>query len=157
MRFTLIQVGKTDEKFLREGLSMYYSRIRKNIPLDIITIAEPKDSHSKPQSVIKKEEAKAILSRFKQGDLIILLDERGEKMRSMDFANFIQKTMNSGPKRIVFVIGGAWGLSKDLEVNAHRKVSLSSMTFSHQLVRLLFAEQLYRALTIIWGIPYHHD
>ncbi len=157
MKLSLIQVGKTDERFLSEGLSVYYSRIRKMIPLEVITVAGPRDSHSKPESVLKKEEADAISARFKQGDIIILLDERGEQMGSRGFASFIQKTMNSGPRRIVFVIGGAWGMGDELAGRANKIISLSSMTFSHQLVRLLFAEQLYRALTIIRGIPYHHD
>ncbi|MBN1388332.1 MAG: 23S rRNA (pseudouridine(1915)-N(3))-methyltransferase RlmH [Bacteroidales bacterium] len=157
MKLSLIQVGKTDEKYLAEGLSVFYSRIRKMIPLEVITIKALKESGSKPESVLKKEEANEIASRFRQGDFIILLDEKGDQMTSRDFASFLQKIMNSGPRRIVFVIGGAWGLSDLLENSAERMLSLSSMTFSHQLVRLLFAEQLYRALTILRGIPYHHD
>ncbi|MEA1886287.1 MAG: 23S rRNA (pseudouridine(1915)-N(3))-methyltransferase RlmH [Bacteroidota bacterium] len=157
MKLSLVQVGKTDEKFLREGLSVYYSRIKKMIPLEVITVPEPKKARSKPESVLKKEEADTISEMFKQGDIIIILDEKGEQMNSRDFASLIQKTMNSGPKRIVFIIGGAWGVSCELKDRANRIISLSSMTFSHQLVRLLFAEQLYRALTIIRGIPYHHD
>ena len=157
MKLVLIQVGKTDDNYLAEGLSVFYSRIRKMIPLEVISVKESKESKSKPESVLKKEEADAISSRFKQGDIIILLDERGEQMNSRNFASYIQKIMNSGPRRLVFVTGGAWGLCEDLTSRADRMVSLSSMTFSHQLVRLLFAEQLYRALTIIKGIPYHHD
>jgi 23S rRNA (pseudouridine1915-N3)-methyltransferase len=157
MKLSLIQVGKTDNKYLEEGLSLFYSRIRKMIPLEVVTVKASKESKSKPESVLKKEEADAIASRFRQGDIILLLDEKGEQMSSRGFATFLQRILNSGPRRIVFVIGGAWGLSDQLSARAERMVSLSSMTFSHQLVRLLFAEQLYRALTIIKGIPYHHD
>lgn len=157
MKLSLIQVGKTNNKYLEEGLSLFYSRIRKMIPLEIVTVKASKESKSKPESVLKKEEADAIASRFRQGDIILLLDEKGEQMSSRGFATFLQRILNSGPRRIVFVIGGAWGLSDQLAARAERMVSLSGMTFSHQLVRLLFAEQLYRALTIIKGIPYHHD
>jgi len=157
MKLVLLQVGKTDDKYLAEGLSVFYSRIRKMMPLEVITVKESRESGSKPESVVKKEEADAISSRFKKGDVTILLDERGEQMSSRGFASLIQKIMNSGPRRIVFVTGGAWGLCGELATRADRTISLSSMTFSHQLVRLLFAEQLYRALTIIRGIPYHHD
>lgn len=157
MKLSLIQVGKTDEKFLREGLSMYYSRIRKMIPFEVMTVAERKKARSKPESVLKKEESDAISEMFRQGDVIMMLDEKGEQMTSREFASLIQKTMNSGPKRIVFIIGGAWGVNDELRGRVNRIISLSGMTFSHQLVRLLFAEQLYRALTIIRGTPYHHD
>ena len=157
MKLVLIQVGKTDDNYLAEGLSEYYSRIRKMLPLEVIAVKESRESGSKPESVLKREEAEEISSSFKKGDVIILLDEKGEQMSSRGFASFIQKIMNSGPRRIVFVTGGAWGLCEELAIRADRMVSLSSMTFSHQLVRLLFAEQLYRALTIIRGIPYHHD
>jgi len=157
VKISLIHVGKTNEQYLREGLSLYYNRIEKMVPLELITVAESKSGRNKPVSLIKKEEAERISSKYKQDDIIILLDEAGEHMRSGDFADFIRKTMNAGPKRIVFVTGGAWGLDNGLREKAAMVLSLSSMTFPHQLVRLLFAEQLYRAFTIIRGIPYHHD
>ncbi len=157
MKLSIIQVGKTEERFIREGLSLFYSRIRKMMPLEIITVDIPKDLRRKPESVQKSEESASISERFTQGDIIVLLDEAGDQMDSRGFATFIQKTMNSGPKRIVFIIGGPWGLGADLAHRANRIIALSRMTFSHQLVRLLFAEQLYRALTIIRGTPYHHD
>ncbi|MDT8400713.1 MAG: 23S rRNA (pseudouridine(1915)-N(3))-methyltransferase RlmH [Bacteroidales bacterium] len=157
MKLSIIQVGKTDEQFIRDGLSMYYSRIRKMLSLEIITVDTQKESRNKPESVQKTDQALAISNRFRQGDFIVLLDEAGEQMNSRDLASFISKTMNSGPKRIVFVIGGPWGLDAGLAGKANRIIALSRLTFSHQLVRLLFAEQLYRALTILRGIPYHHD
>ncbi|HDZ40985.1 MAG TPA: 23S rRNA (pseudouridine(1915)-N(3))-methyltransferase RlmH [Bacteroidetes bacterium] len=157
MKLSIMQVGNTDESYIRDGLSRYYSRIRKMFSLEIITVNTTKELRSKPESVQKKDEAVAISGRLRQGDFIVLLDEAGEQLDSRGLASFIQKTMNSGPRRIVFVIGGPWGLDPGLAGRANRIIALSRMTFSHQLVRLLFAEQLYRALTIIKGIPYHHD
>jgi 23S rRNA (pseudouridine1915-N3)-methyltransferase len=157
MKLSLIQVGKTNEGFISEGLSLYYSRIRKMMPLEIIDVGSSKDTRNKPESVKKSEEAASISAYFKKDDVIVLLDESGKQLSSRGLAAYLQKTMNTGPRRIVFVIGGAWGLGPELYEKANRVLSLSSMTFPHQLVRLLFAEQLYRALTIIKGIPYHHD
>ena len=157
MKLSIIQVGKTEERFIREGSLLFYSRIRKIMPLEIITVDIAKNLRRKPESVQKSEESFSISERFAQGDVIVLLDEAGTHMDSRGFASFIQKKMNSGPKRIVFVIGGPWGLAADLAEKANMTIALSRMTFSHQLVRLLFAEQLYRALTIIRGTPYHHD
>ncbi len=157
MKLVLLQVGKTDERYLSEGLSVYHSRIEKLMPFEVKTVAESRVRQKKPDSVIKKEEAERIMDVFRKGDTVILLDEAGYNMGSRDFAAFLQKTMNAGPRRIVFVIGGPRGLHHELKDNADKVLSLSAMTFSHQLVRLLFAEQLYRALTILKGIPYHND
>ncbi|MGM0666103.1 MAG: 23S rRNA (pseudouridine(1915)-N(3))-methyltransferase RlmH [Bacteroidota bacterium] len=157
MKLSIIQVGKTNEGFISEGLSLYYSRIRKMMTLEIISVGTSKDARNKPESVQKSEEAASISAYFKKDDVIVLLDESGQQINSRDLASYLQKTMNSGPRRIVFVIGGPWGLGAELHGKASKVLSLSRMTFPHQLVRLLFAEQLYRALTIIKGIPYHHD
>ena len=157
MKISIIQVGKTEERYLREGMSDYYSRLERMIPVEEITVTGLKDKGGSPEAVVRKAEADAVSGQLKKGDSIILLDEGGKHMGSRDFALFIQKAMNAGPKRIVFVIGGAWGLDDELKAKASEIISLSRMTFSHQLVRLLFAEQLYRAFTIINGIPYHHD
>jgi len=157
MKLLLIQVGKTSEGFIKEGLSLYYSRIRKMMPLEIIDIVPAKDARNKPEIVKKSEEAASIYAHFKKDDVIVLLDESGDQLKSRGLASYLQKTMNMGPRRIVFVSGGSWGLGAELYGKATKVISLSRMTFPHQLVRLLFAEQLYRALTIIKGIPYHHD
>jgi len=156
MKISIIQVGKTEERYLREGLSNYYSRLEKMIHIEQITVTGLKEAGNYPEAIVRKAEAESISRKFKNGDSIVLLDEAGEQMGSRDLASFIQKAMNAGPRRIVFVIGGAWGLDDELKRKANRIISLSEMTFSHQLVRLLFAEQLYRAFTIIKGIPYHH-
>jgi len=157
MKLSIVQVGKTDSRYLNEGLSLYYSRIRKMITLEIITVNTSRDSANKPWAVRKNEEADKIAEQFKKGDIIVLLDEAGEQMDSRSFASFIQKMMNTGPRRIVFIIGGSFGINDELKKSANRIIALSRMTFSHQMVRLLFAEQLYRAFTILKGIPYHHD
>lgn len=157
MKLVLLQVGKTDERYLNEGLSVYHSRIEKLMPFEVKTIPESRSKRKKPVSLIKKEEAERILASLRKGDSVVLLDEAGHSMGSRDFALFLQKTMNTGPRRIVFVTGGPGGLHHELKDTADKVLSLSDMTFSHQLVRLLFAEQLYRALTILKGIPYHND
>ncbi|MGM0463033.1 MAG: 23S rRNA (pseudouridine(1915)-N(3))-methyltransferase RlmH [Bacteroidota bacterium] len=157
MKIVLLQVGKTDDKYLNDGLSVYHSRIQKLMPFEVKTVAESKARQKKPVSVVKKEEAERILAACRKGDTLILLDEGGKSMGSRNFATFLQKTMNTGPRRIVFIIGGPGGVHHELKDRADKVLSLSAMTFSHQLVRLLFAEQLYRALTILKGIPYHND
>ena len=157
MKVMLLQLGKTNENYLKQGLSDYHARIKKLMSFEVKTLAESRSGQKTPVSVIRKEEAKRIVAACNKGDFIILLDEEGESMGSRDFAAFLQKTMNTGPKRIVFIIGGPMGLHPELKGGAQKVLSLSAMTFSHQLVRLLFAEQLYRALTILRGIPYHND
>lgn len=157
MKLVLLQVGKTDDKYLNEGLSVYHARIQKLMPFEVKTVAESKARQKTPVSVVKKEEAERILAACRKGDTLILLDEAGDSMGSRHFATFLQKTMNAGPRRIVFIIGGPAGVTHELKDRADKVLSLSAMTFSHQLVRLLFAEQLYRALTILKGIPYHND
>ena len=127
------------------------------VALEVVTVECPVNLRGRPEQLLMKHEAELISARFRPGDIIILLDEAGEHMGSRDLASFIRKTMNKGPKRIVFIIGGAWGLDDSLKAKANNMIALSRMTFSHQLVRLLFAEQLYRAFTIINGLPYHHD
>lgn len=156
MKLVIIQVGKTDRGFLSEGLNQYYSRIKKMIGLEIITISSRLSASVPVESVIKDEGSK-IADRLKAGDYVIALDEKGEQMDSRELAGFIRDRMNRAPKRIVFIIGGAWGLEAEIKRISDKVISLSSMTFSHQLVRLLFSEQLYRSMTIIKGIPYHHD
>jgi len=125
--------------------------------LEIITIPDLKNRGSLPVDNQKKEEAVRIMKHFRDGDQLILLDERGDGQNSRQFADLILSKMNTGCKRLLFIIGGPWGIHEELRSKANKILSLSKMTFSHQLVRLLFAEQLYRALTIINGIPYHND
>jgi 23S rRNA (pseudouridine1915-N3)-methyltransferase len=157
MKIQLIQVGKTSEDYLLSGISVYEKRLRAYVPFASDTIPYLKNAASLSQEVVKQKEGELILSKLKQDDWVILLDERGKMYGSLEFANQLQSIMNQGLKQLVFVIGGAYGFSPDVYARANQKLSLSKMTFSHQLIRLIFAEQLYRAYSIINRHPYHHE
>ena len=156
MRVTLLTVGKTDIKWVSEGLEVYASRLRHYIPFEIKEIPELKNVSALSRDQIKTQEGKLILKSVKDSDLLILLDERGREQRSVEFADFLQKKFSQG-RDIVFVIGGAYGFSPEVYDRADSMLSLSKMTFSHQMVRTIFVEQLYRALTIMKGESYHHE
>ena len=156
MRVSLITVGKTDIKWVSEGLEVYSSRLRHYIPFEIREIPELKNVSALSRDQIKTAEGKLILKSLKDSDDLILLDERGKEFRSIEFADWLQKRMTAG-RDIVFVIGGAYGFSQEVYRRAGGMVSLSKMTFSHQMVRTIFVEQLYRALTILKGESYHHE
>lgn len=156
MRVSLITVGKTDIKWVSEGLEVYSSRLRHYIPFEIREIPELKNVSALSRDQIKTAEGKLILKSLKDSDDLILLDERGKEFRSIEFADWLQKRMTAG-RDIVFVIGGAYGFSREVYQRAGGMVSLSKMTFSHQMVRTIFVEQLYRALTILKGESYHHE
>lgn len=156
MRVSLITVGKTDIKWVSEGLEVYSSRLRHYIPFEIREIPELKNVSALSRDQIKTAEGKLILKSLKDSDDLILLDERGKEFRSVEFADWLQKRMTAG-RDLVFVIGGAYGFSQEVYQRAGGMVSLSKMTFSHQMVRTIFVEQLYRALTILKGESYHHE
>jgi 23S rRNA (pseudouridine1915-N3)-methyltransferase len=156
LRVSLITVGKTDIKWVSEGLEVYSSRLRHYIPFEIREIPELKNVSALSRDQIKTAEGKLILKSLKDSDDLILLDERGKEFRSVEFADWLQKRMTAG-RDIVFVIGGAYGFSQEVYQRAGGMVSLSKMTFSHQMVRTIFVEQLYRALTILKGESYHHE
>ncbi len=157
MKIALLQTGKTTEKYVNEGIELYSARIRNYSGFEVITIPDIKNTGKMPPAEVKIREGKKILSLIGKNDFVILLDERGDELRTLDFARWIEKqTMISG-NRMLFVIGGPWGFSKEVKETAGFTLSLSKMTFPHQLVRVLFLEQLYRALTIIKGEQYHHE
>jgi len=157
MKIALLQTGKTTEKHITEGIDNYSARIRKFSDFDIITIPDLKNTRNMSPREQKTLEGKKILGHLGKDDFPVLLDERGRELRSVEFASWLHKhSLNSG-KRIVFIIGGPWGFSDEVHEKAGMEISLSKMTFPHQLVRLLFVEQLYRAFTIIKGEPYHHE
>lgn len=157
MKITLICVGKTDVKWVCEGIDLYKSRLQHYIPFNIEEIPELKSVSSFTKDKIKMTEGELILKKIHPSDEVILLDERGKEYRSTEFADLIEKKMSRGGKDLVFVIGGAWGFSEKVYQRSDSTMSLSRMTFSHQMVRAIFAEQLYRAFTIIKGEPYHHE
>ncbi len=157
MKITLLTVGKTDRDWVRQGLDVYTSRLKHYIPFVITEIPELKNVSALSKDQIKAKEAELILKNVKPTDDVILLDERGREYSSMEFAKVLQDKISYIGKDIVFVIGGAYGFSDDVYRRADSKISLSRMTFSHQMVRTIFAEQIYRAFTIMRGEPYHHE
>lgn len=157
MKITLLTVGKTDIRWVREGLEIYISRLKHYIPFSLTEIPELKNASSLSKDQIKAREGELILKSIKPSDEVILLDEHGKEYTSMEWARNMEKRMSCSGRDMVFVIGGAYGFSDDVYSRCDGKVSLSKMTFSHQMVRTIFAEQLYRAFTIIRGEPYHHE
>lgn len=157
MKITLLTVGKTDIKWVDEGLEVYSSRLRHYIGFEIREIPELKNVSALSREQIKSTEGKAILKNVRDSDEVILLDEHGREFRSVEFASFLEKKMTLSSRDMVFVIGGAYGFSAEVYERADFQMSLSKMTFSHQMVRTIFVEQLYRAFTIIKGEAYHHE
>ena len=157
MKIKVICIGKTIKPFLEEGEKEYLNRLKHYSPVEKIEIPDLKNVKKFTTDQIKVAEGKLLLAKVKAGEQIILLDENGKTFSSVDFSKFIQKRFNQGGKGIVFLIGGAYGFSEEVYAKAQGKISLSLMTFSHQMIRMLFFEQLYRAFTIIKGEPYHHQ
>lgn len=157
MKCILLSIGKTADSWLKEGMSVYEKRIPHYMPFEYMEIPDVKNAGKKDRELLKKEEGQALMSKIQNGDRVILLDEGGGELSSRKFAAYFQHHMNSGVKRLVFVIGGAYGFSKEIKTRANGEISLSQMTLSHQMVRLVALEQVYRAMTILRGEPYHHD
>lgn len=157
MRITLLTVGKTDIPWVADGVEMYASRLKHYVPFAITQIPELKNVSALSKEQIKEKEGELILKNVRKEDFVILLDEKGREYRSVEFASMLEDRMTRSGKDIVFVIGGAYGFCRSVYDRADDKISLSMMTFSHQLVRTVFVEQLYRAFTIMRGEPYHHE
>ncbi|MCX6276909.1 MAG: 23S rRNA (pseudouridine(1915)-N(3))-methyltransferase RlmH [Bacteroidetes bacterium] len=157
MKIKLILLGKTDEAWLNSGIEEYRIRVNRYIPFEIIEIPSQKNQVSLSHPELKMKESQLVERHIRQGDIVVLLDERGKEMRSVGFAGFLNKYFVSGGKNLVFVVGGAFGFDESFKNKASFLLSLSQMTFSHQMVRLFFTEQLYRALTILKGELYHHE
>ena len=157
MKIKIICIGKTGKKFLEEGEQEYLSRLKHYISVERIGIPDLKNQRNLSQQQIKELEGKEILSRTGSGEQLYLLDERGKTFSSVGFSEFLSSRFNAGGKALVFVIGGAYGFSDEVYSQAAGKISLSEMTFSHQMIRMIFFEQLYRAMTIQRGEPYHHQ
>ncbi|KAA6347143.1 Ribosomal RNA large subunit methyltransferase H [termite gut metagenome] len=157
MKTILLAVGRTIEQHYITAVDDYVQRTKHFISFDLEVIPELKNTKNLSQDQQKEKEGELILRAFLPGDVIVLLDEYGKEYRSLDFAYWMEKKMINVGKRLVFVIGGPYGFSQKVYQTAHEKISLSQMTFSHQMVRLVFVEQLYRAMTILNGGPYHHE
>ena len=156
MKTELILVGKTTNKHFVACINDYVERIGHYMPFSLTTIPELKNAKSLSENQQKEREGELIMKQLQASDTVVLLDEHGTQMRSIEFASWLQKMHNSA-RRLVFIIGGPYGFSPALYQRANQKISLSPMTFSHQMVRLVFTEQIYRACTILKGEPYHHE
>ena len=157
MKITLLSVGKTDKDWVRQGLDIYVSRLKHYIPFSVVEIPELKNVSSLSKEQIKTREGELILKNVRPTDDVILMDERGRQYSSVEFAKVLQDKISYIGKDIVFVIGGAYGFSEDVYRRADSRISLSRMTFSHQMVRAIFANQIYRAFTIMRGEPNHQE
>lgn len=157
MKVSLLLVGKTVNKHFIDLIDEYAGRVKHYIGFEIITIPELKNTKNLSAEQQKQQEGELILKQLQPGDHVVLLDEHGKEYRSIEFSKYMENKMQVVSKRLVFIIGGPYGFSPDVYAKANEKISLSKMTFSHQMIRLIFVEQLYRAMTIMRGEPYHHE
>lgn len=157
MKITLAVIGKTEVGFVRQGIEEYVKRLQHYVQFNIQYIGDVKSTRNMSEAQQKTAEGKSLLAAIETSDHVVLLDEHGTERTSMDFSAWLQRRMASGSKRVVFVVGGPYGFSPEVYDRANEKISLSKMTFPHELVRLIFVEQLYRAFTILRNEPYHHE
>ena len=156
MKINLMYVGKTDDDYIKNGCLLYYNRLKRYLPIEEIIVPSVKNIKSLRIEEVKEREAELILKQLKPADRLILLDEKGKQFDSVGFSKYIEQNMVDRIKNLIFLVGGPYGFSKNIYDRANGKISLSNLTFSHQMVRLFFMEQLYRAFTIIRNEPYHH-
>lgn len=157
MKICLLVIGKTDAAYIRTGIEEYEKRLTRYVPYEMRVLPDVKNSKNMSESLQKGKEGELILGQLQAGDVVVLLDEKGNQFTSTGFSGYLAQKMQSGIKRLVFVIGGPYGFAEDVYKRANDKLSLSKMTFSHQMVRMIFVEQVYRAMTIMNGEPYHHE
>lgn len=157
MNIDLLVVGKTDSAEIQSLVATYLKRLNFYTRVTLVTLPDLKNTRNISAESQKRQEGELLMRQFADGDYVVLLDEKGAEMRSVEFSMWLQKRMNSGVRRLCFVVGGPYGFSKTVYDRADESISLSRMTFSHQIIRAIFAEQLYRAFTIIRNEPYHHE
>ncbi|RIJ43221.1 23S rRNA (pseudouridine(1915)-N(3))-methyltransferase RlmH [Pontibacter oryzae] len=157
MKIKLLVIGKTDEAFLEEGIEKYLKRLKHYHSVEFVIIPDVKGGGKLTPDKLKEAEGKLILQKLQDGDHLILLDEKGKSFTSSEYATFLQKKLNAVTTNLVFAVGGAFGFSPEIYARANDKISLSKMTFTHQMVRMFFFEQLYRGFTILRGEKYHND
>ncbi|MBS9774639.1 MAG: 23S rRNA (pseudouridine(1915)-N(3))-methyltransferase RlmH [Tenacibaculum sp.] len=157
MKIKLLSIGKTDSKELQKLIEVYKNRLKHYIKFEFEIISDIKNAKNLSEQQQKEKEGELILSKLQDTDELILLDDKGKLFTSIDFSQYLQKKMNSGIKQLVFVIGGPYGFSENVYNKAKGKISLSKMTFSHQMIRLFIIEQIYRGFTILRNEPYHHE
>ena len=157
MKIVIIAVGKTSTGYVACGVEEFLKRTNRYVPTELLVIPDVKSSKALSEDAQKQQEGRSIISALQPGDIVTLLDERGKELTSREFSSMIERRIVQGIKRLVFVIGGPYGFSNEVYERADSKLSLSRMTFTHEMVRLFFMEQIYRAMTIMRGEPYHHD
>ncbi|WP_316841489.1 23S rRNA (pseudouridine(1915)-N(3))-methyltransferase RlmH [Pedobacter gandavensis] len=157
MKITLLVVGKTEDKYLIEGIEKYLKRLKHYIGFNLLVIPDVKNTKNLTEAQQKSKEAELILKQVSNLDTVILMDEKGKKYTSIQFSNYLNKQMIGSVQHLIFIIGGPYGFDESVYQRANGSMSLSDMTFSHQMVRLFFVEQLYRAFSILKGEPYHHE
>ena len=157
MKITLAVIGKTEVGFVRQGIEEYVKRLQHYVTFNIQYIGDVKATRNMSEAQQKTAEGRALLATFEASDYVVLLDEHGTERTSVDYSGWLQRWLASGSKRLIFVVGGPYGFSQEVYDRANEKISLSKMTFPHELVRLIFVEQLYRAFTIQRHEPYHHE
>ena len=157
MKISLLLIGKTNSKFLIDGIQEYVKRLSFYIPFSIKYINDAKNNRKLSHDQQKQQEGNLILNALEKSDYVVLLDEHGTEFTSMEFARYIEKKQSAVQRQLVFIVGGPYGFSEDVKKRANEKISMSKMTFSHEMIRLIFVEQLYRAMTIINNEPYHHE
>jgi 23S rRNA (pseudouridine1915-N3)-methyltransferase len=157
MKITLLTVGKTEDAYLKDGIEKYFKRLKHYIKLEVNDLPELKNTKALSPEQQKSKEAEMLLKKITNMDYVVLLDENGAELTSQQFADYINKKNIGSVQNLIFIVGGPYGFDQSIYQRANDKLSLSRMTFSHQMVRLFFTEQLYRAFTIIKGEPYHHQ
>ncbi len=150
-------VGRTQDRRFQEIIDEYVARLRHYISFEVVVIPELRQTKNLSETEQKEKEGTLILNALNEGDYVVLLDEHGQERRSIEFARWMEKRLSASPRRLVFIIGGPYGFSPMVYQTAHEKLSLSLMTLSHQMIRLFIVEQIYRAMTILRGEPYHHE
>lgn len=157
MKINFLCIGKTDDKAIKDMINYYKMRLPKYWDFELLEISDIKNARNLPSDLLKKEEAKQFFHYIDSTDWVVLLDEQGKQYTSREFASKIEQWQNHSVKRVYFLVGGAYGFSEEIYQRANEKISLSKMTFTHQMIRLFFVEQIYRAYQILQGKPYHND
>ncbi len=157
MKLEFWVIGKTAFDYLDEGIALYEKRLRNYVPFQFTVFPDIKNAKNMPSELLKSKEGELVLNKLSSDDFLMLLDERGKQYSSVEFSTWIEQKLGSSHKRVVFLVGGAFGFSPDVYARANAQCSLSRMTFSHQMIRLFFIEQVYRAMTILKGEPYHNE
>ncbi len=157
MKILILCIGKTDRKYIKEGIEDYTHRLNFYLPVEFKIIPDLKKAGNLTEELQKEKEGRTILEQVASGDQLILLDEKGKEFSSVEFSGWMEKKMVSGIRQLIFAVGGPYGFSKEVYQRSNFSISLSRMTFSHQMVRMIFVEQLYRSMTILKNEPYHHE